>query len=152
MRREVRWGRIPSRHGPRNRDREPLLPQRFKVSENCEKADATLKGAVFERAEKRARGEGESTDFGVAAGGVSASGAGLTAGLGAVAGGSSERLFSIETLSRASVTLRLTNREGDIIWAYTQDSAGGKTKGAVSDAVDRAIRQLGRELGRHKSP
>lgn len=76
----------------------------------------------------------------------------MTAGLGAVAGGSSERLFSIETLSRASVTLRLTNREGDIIWAYTQDSAGGKTKGAVSDAVDRAIRQLGRELGRHKSP
>jgi len=38
--------------------------------------------------------------------------------------------------------------EGEVLWAYTQDSAGGKAKGAVSDAVERAIKQLARELSR----
>ena len=116
--------------------------KRFRVSEKCDKADATLKGAVLERGERRIRGEGEATDFGAAAGGASVSRNSGSAGFGAVVGGSGEALFSAETASRASVTLRLVNSDGDVIWAYTQDSAGGKTKGAVVDAVEKGIRQL----------
>jgi hypothetical protein len=122
--------------------------KRFAVTENCAKADATMKGAVIERAGRRARREGEAADFGVAAGGASVSRSGGSGGFGAMLGGSGEVLASAETTTHASVTLRLVNRDGDVIWAHTQDSAGGKTKGAIADAVERAMRQLGRELGR----
>jgi hypothetical protein len=122
--------------------------KRFTVTENCEKVDATLKGAVIERAEKRVRAEGEATDFGVAAGGARVSGRSASAGFGSALGGSGESLLSAETGSRASVTVRLVDASGDVLWAYTQDSPGGKTKGAVSDAVDRAIKQLQREIVR----
>jgi len=122
--------------------------KRFTVTEKCEKADATLKGAVIERAEKRVRAEGEAADFGVAAGGASGSRHSVTAGFGAAVGGSGESLLSAETGARASVTIRLVDADGDVLWAYTQDSPGGKTKGAVSDAVDRAIKQLQREIAR----
>jgi hypothetical protein len=57
-------------------------------------------------------------------------------------------LFSAETGTKASVTLRLVDQEGEVIWAYTQDSAGGKNKGAVADAVERAMKQLQRDASR----
>jgi hypothetical protein len=123
--------------------------KRFIVTEKCEKVDATLKGAVIERGEKRVRAEGESADFGVAAGAASVNRVSGTAAVGAALGGSGESLLSAETGSRASVTLRLVDSDGVILWAYTQDSAGGKTKGAVSDAVDRAIRQLQKDISRN---
>ena len=125
--------------------------KRFQVTENCAKADAVLKGAVIERHDKRVRGEGEAADFGVAGGGVSGSRSSVSAGFGAIVGGSGEALYSAETATRASVTLRLVNADGDVLWAHTQDSSGGKTKGAIADAVDRAIRQLSRDLARPAS-
>ena len=120
--------------------------KRFTITESCENSDAVLKGAVLERGEKRVRGEGEATDFGVAAGGASVGRSGGSAGFGAAVGGSGETLYSAETRSRVTVTLRLTDRRGTVLWAYSQDSAGGKSKGPVADAVERAIRQLNREL------
>jgi hypothetical protein len=122
--------------------------KRFVVTENCAKADATMRGAVIERTGRRARSEGEAADFGAAAGGASVSRSGGAAGFGAIIGGSSEALASSETTAHASVTLRLVDSDGDVIWAHTQDSQGGKTKGAIADAVERAIRQLGRDVGR----
>ncbi len=122
--------------------------KRFTVTEKCEKADATLKGAVIERAESRVRAEAESVGFGVAAGAATVTGTSGTAGFGAASGGSGEKLFSAESGSRASVTVRLVDAEGEVLWAYTHDSPGGKAKGAVSDAVERAIKQLARDLAR----
>ncbi|MBS1829351.1 MAG: hypothetical protein JST93_28870 [Acidobacteria bacterium] len=120
--------------------------KRFVVLEKCDKAEATLKGAVMERFSRRSRGEGESTDFGVAAGGASVAGSTARAGFGAATGGASESLYSSETSSSASVILRLVHADGGVIWATTQDSNGGKLKGAVPDAIDRAIKQLMRDV------
>ncbi|MFN0168655.1 MAG: hypothetical protein ACKV22_19700 [Bryobacteraceae bacterium] len=122
--------------------------KRFTVTEKCEKADAVLKGAVLERGERRTRAEGESANFGVAGGGASANRNSGSAGFGAVVGGSEESLYSSETRSRASVALRLVDQDGDVLWAYTQDSTGGKTKGAIADAVERTVRQLLRAMDR----
>jgi hypothetical protein len=122
--------------------------RRFIVTERCDKADAALKGAVIERQEKRVRAEGEATGFGVAGGGASVTGSSGSAGFGAARGDSGESLYSSETRATASVTLRLVDQEGTIIWAYTQDSPGGKTKSAVSDAIERAVRQLVRDIER----
>lgn len=122
--------------------------KRFVVTENCDKAEAVVKGAVLERSENRVRGESEGTDFGKAVGFASATSTGGSAGMGAIGGGSGTALFSAETKSSASLTLRIVDKEGTIIWAHTQDSPGGKTKGAISDAVDRALRQLTRDFER----
>jgi hypothetical protein len=120
--------------------------KRFRLTENCDKADVVLKGAVLEKTERRVRAEGESTDFGVAAGGASVSRNSGRGGFGAAAGGSGETLYSSEDRSQATVTLRLVDAEGDILWAYTQDSPGGKTKSALVDAIERAVRQLMKEV------
>lgn len=126
--------------------------KRFKVTEKCDKADVVLKGAVLERSERRVRGEGESTNFGVAAGGASASRNSASGGFGAAVGGSGETLYSSENRSQATVTLRLVDAEGDIVWAHTQDSPEGKTKSALVDAVERAVRQLMKEVERAEKP
>ncbi|MCL4844383.1 MAG: hypothetical protein KJZ79_21190 [Bryobacteraceae bacterium] len=116
--------------------------KRFRVTEDCDKADAVLRGAVLERDDSRVRSEGESTDFGII-GGAAAAG---VAAVGGAAGGTSQGLMSAETRSRASVTLRLVTKVGDVVWADTQDSGGGKAKGAIPDAVERALRQLAKDL------
>jgi len=126
--------------------------KRFKLTEKCDKADVVLKGAVLEKTERRVRAEGESTDFGVAAGGASASRNSASGGFGAAAGGTGETLYSSENRSQATVTLRLVDAGGDIVWAYTQDSPGGKTKSALVDAIERAVRQLMKEVERAEQP
>jgi hypothetical protein len=48
----------------------------------------------------------------------------------------------------AAVTIRLIDREGDIIWAITLESDGGKNKGAVGDAAERVVKRLIRDIER----
>ena len=122
--------------------------KRFTVTENCDKADGVIKGAVLERREKKVRGEAEEAGFGVAGGAVHVGPGGGGGGFGAAGGSSGETLYSSETRTQATVTLRMVDREGTVIWAYSQDSPGGKTKGAVADAVERVIRQLVKDIER----
>jgi hypothetical protein len=120
--------------------------KRFRITENCENADAVLKGAVVERSEVRARGESEGVEFGRVLGGATVSGDSGSAAIGGVRGANNEALYSSESRSQATVTLRLVGKEGDVILAFTQESPQGKTKSAVADAVDRAVRQLFKEV------
>jgi hypothetical protein len=122
--------------------------KRFTVTEKCDNADAVLRGAVLERAEVRARGEGEGTSFGQAAGGAQVNNRSGSAAFGAIAGAGSESLYSAETRSTASVVLRLVDHDGTVVWAHSQDSAGGKVRGAIADAIDRSVKQLLRDLNR----
>jgi hypothetical protein len=122
--------------------------KRFAVTENCERADAIMKGAILEKDERRERGESEAVQFGVAAGGASVSGSSGSGAFGAAGGGSGQALYSSETRSHATVTLRLVDNDGEVIWAHSQNSPGGKTKSALVDAVDRAVNQLLKEADR----
>jgi hypothetical protein len=125
--------------------------KRFVVTEKCDKADAVLKGALTERSSTRVRAEGESADFGVAAGAARVTGSTGAAAIGAAAGGSAETLYSQETRSHAALTLRLVDPDGLVIWAHTQESPGGKLKGPVADAVERSVRQLVKDYERSAS-
>lgn len=118
--------------------------KRFTLTERCDKADAVLKGAVMQASSTRVRAEGEGAGFGVAAGAASTT----AAAIGAVAGGSEENLYSKEQQLHASLTMRLMDADGVVLWAYTQESTGGKRAGPLADAVDRALRQLKREIER----
>lgn len=122
--------------------------KRFTVIEKCEKAEATLKGAVLESGDRRTRAESEGIGFGAVTGGGSSGPGGSAGGFAGVGGSTGEALVSSETRRQASVTLRLVDADGIVLWAYTQDSTGGKTKGPAADAIDRAIRQLLRDAAR----
>jgi hypothetical protein len=122
--------------------------KRFSVTERCEVADAVLRGAVSEKSGFKSQSEGEATSFGAAAGRADR----LSAAVGAVGFGSSEKLASAETRWHASVSIRLVGKDGEILWAHSFDSPGGKTKGALADAVDRAVKQLVRDVERLQPP
>jgi hypothetical protein len=118
----------------------------FAVTEKCEKAEATMKGSASRSRGQKSRSEGDSMRFGETAS-VSDSFGRVASG---VVGATDERLSSSETHESASVVLRLVNADGEVIWAHSVDSTGGKTRGAVSDAVDQGVRQLVREVERAK--
>ena len=61
------------------------------------------------------------------------SGAGIT---------DSESSHSNERRHEASASIRLIDANGDVIWSTTQESAGGKFRGAMADVADKIARQL----------
>jgi len=122
--------------------------KRFAVTEKCEAADAVLKGAVVEKSGFKSQSEGEATSFGAAGGRADR----YSAAIGAVGFGSAEKLGSAETRWSASVSIRLVDKDGDVLWAHSFDSPGGKAKGALADAVERAVKQLLRDVERLSRP
>jgi hypothetical protein len=122
--------------------------QKFAVTENCEKADAILKGAVMLKSTLKARSEAEESVLGGVVGAVKATTAGVSGGVAGYGVGGSEALSSAEKGWQATVSLRLVDREGEILWAGSWDSPGGKSKSPVPDATERLVRQLVRELER----
>lgn len=99
--------------------------KRFSLTENCDKSEFVLKGSVSEKGEFTQRSEQE-----------------------AAAGIGGERLYSADQKRQATVTLRLVDKDGEILWAASLESSGGKTKGAIGDAAERAVRKFLRDLER----
>lgn len=112
----------------------------FIVTENQEKADAVLRGSgedlVFTEvhtssdslnargsvgSSKTTRQRGEYASFGV---------------------GESESNHSSERRHEAVASVRLVNKEGDVIWSTTQESTGAKFRGASADVADKITRTL----------
>ena len=123
--------------------------KRFSLTENCERADYVMKGSVTQRIEHVSRSESEGVSAGREAAGASASSSSVS--VGAVGGSLSahESLSSSQTKEYAVVTLRVVDKNaGDILWAFSQESSGAKTKGAIGDAAERAVRRFLRDLER----
>ena len=129
------------------------------ITENREKADLILKGTALEKTTQEFHAIGSATSVAGAAGGHSAS----VVGTPNVVTGSSHGGFashsaaiddsqaSTETIETARVAVRLVTPEGDVVWSTTQESRGGKYKGATADAAERIVKELGRELDRLKA-
>ena len=126
--------------------------KRFSLTENCAKADFVLKGAVTERNDRAFREESEGVGIGVGAAASESSGAGInrtgTSASASARGDARETLASSVTKQQAAVTMRLVDKDGEILWAASMESTGGKTKGAVGDAAERAVRKLLRDIER----
>jgi hypothetical protein len=122
--------------------------KRFTLTEKCERADARIKGTVTQQRSQVSRSESEGVSAGREAAAASASGGSVS--VGAVGGQLSahESLSSSQMKEHAAVTIRLIDREGDIIWAITLESDGGKNKGAVGDAAERVVKRLIRDIER----
>jgi len=56
--------------------------------------------------------------------------------------GQNESSQSNERKHEASASVRLVNRQGDVIWSTTQESGGGKFKSASADVAEKIYRKL----------
>ena len=113
----------------------------FVLTENVERADATLKGAaedlVFTEVHSSSDGINARTNFGT--GRTTNTSRGMNAGFGV---GENESDHSSERRHEAVAAVRLVNKEGDVIWATTQESMGAKFRGASTDVADKITAKL----------
>ena len=113
----------------------------FVLTENPERADATLKGASEDLVFTEVHNSSDSLN----ARGNVGSGRASTASRGAYAGfgvGESESDHSAERRHEAVAAVRLVNKDGDVIWATTQESTGAKFRGASTDVADKITAKL----------
>ncbi len=103
-----------------------VASKRFVVTENRDRADATLRGVALENTRQELHASHEST----------------VAGRSAI----SDSSASTETTEKARISLRLINPDGDVIWTTTQESKGAKYKGASADVADMCVKQLMRDV------
>ena len=131
--------------------------KRFVVTENKDKADATLKGNGLEKTSQELHAYNSATSGGSAAGGHSSEISGnwndsgghisgsSSGGFHALKAAISDSATSTETINDARAAVRLVNRDGDVIWANLQESKVAKYKGAVADVADQIVKQLIRD-------
>jgi hypothetical protein len=114
----------------------------FILTENQEKADAVLRGAAEDLVytDTHSSSDGVNAKLNVGSSrGASGYRADQSGGLGF---GENESDHSTQRRHEALATVRLTNKEGDVIWATTQESLGAKYHGASADVADKIAARL----------
>jgi hypothetical protein len=136
----------------------------FVITENQDRADAILRGSAedliytetFSASEGvNSHGSESVSDSGYA---VGSNGRGGTSRLGTVrrgvagsmGGGENESLHTQERKHEATASVRLVSKDGDVIWSTTQESLGGRFRGASADVAERVTRQLLSDFERAK--
>jgi len=119
----------------------------FVLTENQERADATLKGAAEDMVFTDVHSSSDSVNAraNMGSGRPSSSSRGGYAGVGF---GESESDHSAERRHEAIAAVRLVNKDGDVIWATTQESLGAKFRGASTDVADKITAKLKEDFER----
>ncbi len=134
----------------------------FIVTENQERADMIMKGAAedliftdsfsssdgvnMRGSSATSSGQGTSTRFNGAGSGYDTR-SGRTFSMGV---GDNESSSSKERKHEALATVRLVNKEGDVVWSTTQESNGAKFHGASADVAEKIARQLAADVEKVK--
>ena len=117
--------------------------KQFIITEDEEKADATLKGSgtdeVFTDTFQSSEGLNAHTQVGGGANGSTRSTSSRYAGLSV---GETESRHTQERKHEAIAVVRLVNKDGDVIWSATAESLGGKFLGASADVADKIAKHL----------
>jgi predicted Zn-dependent protease len=119
----------------------------FLLTDNPDRADAILRGSADDRVFNEDHTSSDSVGIRASVGtgttnrvaSVGSSSSRLNASSGIT---DSESSHEVERHHEASASLRLVDTEGDIIWSTTQESGGGKFRGAMADVADKVARQL----------
>jgi hypothetical protein len=113
----------------------------FVLTENQEKADAILRGAAEDLVynEVHSSSDGVNTHLNVA---IPRSGYGSRSGSAGLGFGENESDHSSERRHEAIASVRLVNKDGDVIWSTTQESVGAKYHGASADVADKITGKL----------
>jgi hypothetical protein len=124
----------------------------FVLTENIDRADAVLRGAaedlVYTDAFSSSEGE-TARGSGSVSNGIGRSRVGRALSQG---GADNESLSVRERRHEALATVRLVNKDGDVMWSTTQESNGGKFRGASADVADKITRQLGADYEKLRRP
>lgn len=121
----------------------------FVVTESAERADATLRGS----AEDLVFTDTYSSTEGINARGTASgsnSSRSNSRGYASAGIGENESSHISERKHEATAAVRLVNKEGDVIWTTTQESLGGKFRGASADVADKITKQLLADYDRAK--
>jgi len=124
----------------------------FVITENEERADAILRGSgedlVYNDTHSSSEGLNVHSSMGTSqtdeetalrGGTRTYDRTGKNAGMGA---GENESRHSVERRHEANAAVRLVNKDGDVIWSTTQESLGGKFRGASADVADKIMKRL----------
>ncbi|MGD0872946.1 MAG: hypothetical protein ABSB88_25660 [Bryobacteraceae bacterium] len=113
----------------------------FVLTENPERADTTLHGAAEDLVFTDVHSSNDSINAraNVGTGRSSSSQRGASAGVGL---GDSESDHSTERRHEAIAAVRLVNKDGDVIWAITEESLGAKFRGASADVAEKITGKL----------
>lgn len=124
-----------------------LAAKLFLLTENQEKADAILRGSAEDLIFTDTFQTSDGIDARASVGGTMSynSSRGSTSTRNPalnVSVGQSESERIAERKHEATASVRLVTKEGDIVWSTTQESLGGKFRGASADVADKIARQL----------
>jgi hypothetical protein len=130
----------------------------FIVTENEARADAFLRGAAEDLIYTDTFNSSDNISIGLrgSSGQSSSAGSGVnrasdsTRQSNGLSIGEREASDIKERKHEALATVRLVNKEGDVMWSTTQESNGAKFRGASADVADRITRQLVAEYDRIK--
>jgi hypothetical protein len=120
----------------------------FLMTDNPDRADAILKGAADDQTFTDSfdidHGLNARESVGVGSGRARSS-AGGSAGLSI---GDNESRHIRERKHEAYAAVRLCNRDGDVLWSTTQESPGGKFRGASAEVAAKVAHQLALDVDR----
>ncbi len=115
----------------------------FIITEDEDKADATLKGSgadeVFTDQFQSSEGINAHSQVGGSVNGSSRNTSSRYAGMSI---GENESRRTEERKHEAIATVRLVDKDGDVIWSATAESLGGKFLGASADVADKIAKRL----------
>ena len=119
----------------------------FVVTENQERADAVMRGSAEDLVfnEQHTSSDGINAHLNAGTGRSSRNSSGPYGG---VTVGEHESSHSVERRHEASASLRLVNKEGDVIWSTTQESMGGKFHGASAEVAEKITTRLTEDYSR----
>jgi hypothetical protein len=122
----------------------------FVITENPERADAVLKGSSDQKIFMEEHTSSDSIGVHASEGNGSSSGATLGTSSSAhqsLSAGitQSESNHIQERRQEVAASVRLVDATGDVIWSTTQESNGGKFRGALADVADKVGRRLAEE-------
>lgn len=127
----------------------------FAITENPDHADAVLRGSADDQVFVEKHHSTDSLTAGLHSGSsdnytskYNHTSTAKTSGLNI---GQNESMQSEDRRHEASASVRLVNRDGDVIWSTTQESAGAKFRSSSADVADKIFRKLSIDLQRARS-
>lgn len=121
----------------------------YVLTENQERADAVLHGAAEDLIFTDQFQSSDSVDLRTGVGtGTRSTRTSTGARSISASVGDKESTDIHERKHEALATVRLVNKDGDVIWSTTQESNGAKFRGASADVADKITRQLTADVDR----
>ena len=119
----------------------------FVITENQDRADCVMRGAAEDLVFTDVHSSSDSINV-RANMGTGRSSRSATGAYGGVGAGESESDRSAERRHEAVASVRLVNKDGDVIWSTTQESLGAKFRGASADAAEKIATKLKEDFER----